>query len=138
MAYVLKTNWDFILEMRQQKEVIALQRKQLQLQNEELSSANGKLTSLNEQVHLLNDVLEKRVDERTQELTDRNKILSDYAFMNAHLLRTPVSRIKGLINLFQISEDPQEKKIIEESLLNSAEELDQVVHSISKKLNEGK
>jgi signal transduction histidine kinase len=138
MAYVLKTNWDFILEMRQQKEVIALQRKQLQVQNEELSSANDKLTFLNEQVHLLNEVLEKRVEERTQELTDRNKILSDYAFMNAHLLRTPVSRIKGLINLFQISEDPQEKKIIEESLLNSAEELDQVVHSISKKLNEGK
>jgi signal transduction histidine kinase len=138
MAYVLKTNWNFYLEMHRQKEVIALQRRQLQLQNEELSSANNKLTELNEQVRQLNDVLEKRVEDRTEELTERNKVLSDYAFMNAHLLRAPVSRIKGLINLFSITDDAEEKKIVQGSLMTSAEELDQVVHSISKKLNEGK
>ncbi|MEJ0054313.1 MAG: hypothetical protein WDN75_00875 [Bacteroidota bacterium] len=96
MAYILRTYWNFYVSLEEQKEVIAQQGTQLQIQNE--------------QVLQLNEVLEKRVSERTQELTDRNKILSDYAFMNAHLLRTPVSRIKGLINLFQISEDPQEKK----------------------------
>ncbi len=138
MAYVLKTNWDFYLAMRQQKEVITLQRKQLQLQNEELSTANEKLTYLNGQVRELNEALEKRVEERTHELTERNAVLSDYAFINAHLLRSPVSRIKGLINLFSITDDPEEKKIIHGSLRNSAEELDQVVHSISKKLNEVK
>ncbi|NOT75406.1 MAG: hypothetical protein HOP08_10785 [Cyclobacteriaceae bacterium] len=136
MAYILKTNWNFYVAMREQKEMIALQQKQLQQQNEEQSIANKNLIDLNERFHLLNEVLEKRVLERTQELTERNKVLSEYAFMNAHHLRAPISRIKGLINLFGIVEDPKEMKIIQESLIVSSEELDQVVHSISKKLNE--
>ena len=138
MAYVLKTNWNFYQALREQKELIATQRKKLEIQNEELLIANQKLIDLNEQIHLLNEALEKRVIDRTQELTERNKILSDYAFMNAHLLRSPVSRIIGLINLFNITDDQNEKKIVGESLSKSAAELDEVVRSISKKLNEVK
>lgn len=138
MAYVLKTNWNFYLALREQKELIVSQRKKLEIQNEELLIANQKLISLNEQIHVLNGALEKRVEGRTQELAERNKILSDYAFMNAHLLRSPVSRIIGLINLFNITDDQSEKKIVGESLLKSAEELDDVVRSITKKLNEVK
>ena len=136
MAYVMKINWDFYSAIQEQKEIVGQQRLLLQLRNEELSEANKELIHLNKQIRELNDFLEKSVVDRTRELTDRNKTLSDYAFMNAHLLRSPVSRIKGLINLFQITSDLEEKKKVQEILSQSAEDLDQVVHSINKKLNE--
>ncbi|MGC4033975.1 MAG: hypothetical protein QM754_20025 [Tepidisphaeraceae bacterium] len=134
IAYALKTNSDFYSVLEEQKDIVGKQRTLLQLRNEELSKANNELLSLNKRVFELNEVLEHRVTERTQELTNRNKILSDYAYMNAHLLRTPVSRIKGLIDLFRITEDPEEKKKVQEILLESAEDLDKVVRSINDRL----
>ena len=137
MAYVLKINWDFYAALQEQKELVGQHRFLLQQRNDELREANTELIHLNKQVRQMNEFLEKSVMDRTRELTDRNKVLSDYAFMNAHLLRSPVSRIKGLINLFRITSDPEEKKKVEGILMESAEDLDQVVHSISQKLNEG-
>lgn len=137
MAYALKINWDFYGALQEQKELVGQHRFLLQQRNDELREANTELTHLNKQVRQMNEFLEKSVVERTRELTDRNKTLSDYAFMNAHLLRSPVSRIKGLVNLFQITSDPEEKKKVQDILIQSAEDLDQVVHSISQKLNEG-
>jgi signal transduction histidine kinase len=136
MAYIQKTNGRFYDSLQVQKELIARQRMELQSRNEELILANQELTALNERVHHSNEVLEHRVDERTVELTERNKTLTEYAFINAHMLRSPVSRIKGLINLFSITNDETEKKKVQEILIQSAEELDNVVHKISKKLNE--
>ncbi len=134
IAYALKTNSDFYSELEEQKNIVGKQRTLLQLRNEELSKANNELLSLNKRVFELNEVLEHRVTERTQELTNRNKVLSDYVYMNAHLLRTPVSRIKGLIDLFRITEDPEEKKKVQDILLESAEDLDKVVRSINDRL----
>ncbi|HWA35300.1 MAG TPA: histidine kinase dimerization/phospho-acceptor domain-containing protein [Cyclobacteriaceae bacterium] len=136
IAYALKTNSDFYLLLEEQRDLVGKQRTLLQSRNEELSKANNELLNLNKRVFELNEVLEHRVTERTQELTSRNKILSDYAHMNAHLLRTPVTRIMGLIDLLRITEDPEEKKKVHEILLASAEDLDKVVRSINDRLAE--
>jgi signal transduction histidine kinase len=138
MGYIQRTSGRFYDSLQVQKELITRQRMELQLRNEELSLANRELTALNERVHHSNEVLEHRVDERTVELTERNKTLSEYAFMNAHMLRSPVSRIKGLIQLFSLTNDEVEKRKVQEILIQSAEELDNVVHTISKKLNESR
>ncbi len=136
MAYALKTNSDFYAMLEEQRDLVGKQRTLLQSRNEELSKANNELLILNKRVFELNEVLEQRVTERTQELMNRNKILSDYAHMNAHLLRTPVTRIMGLIDLLRITEDPEEKKKVHEILLVSAEDLDKVVRSINDRLAE--
>jgi signal transduction histidine kinase len=138
ISYSLKTNSDFYSILEEQKDIVGKQRTLLQLRNEELSKVNNELLTLNKRVFELNEVLEHRVTERTQELTNRNKILSDYAYMNAHLLRTPVSRIKGLIDLFRITEDVEEKKKVQEILFQSAEDLDQVVRSINERLTDSR
>jgi light-regulated signal transduction histidine kinase (bacteriophytochrome) len=39
------------------------------------------------------------VQERTRELEKKNKALEEYAFINAHKLRSQVASILGLINL---------------------------------------
>ncbi len=136
IAYALKTNSDFYTILEEQRDLVGKQRSMLQSRNEELSNANNELLNLNKRVFELNEVLEQRVSERTQELTNRNKILSDYAHMNAHLLRTPVTRIMGLIELLRITEDPEEKKKVQEILMTSAEDLDTVVRSINDRLSE--
>jgi signal transduction histidine kinase len=136
ISYALKTNSDFYSLLEEQRDIVGKQRTLLQSRNEELSKANNELLNLNKRVFELNDVLEHRVNERTQELTNRNKILSDYAHMNAHLLRTPVTRIMGLIDLLRITEDPEEKKKVLEILLTSSGDLDKVVRSINDRLAE--
>jgi signal transduction histidine kinase len=136
IAYALKTNSDFYALLEEQRDLVGKQRSMLQSRNEELSKANNELLNLNKRVFELNEVLEHRVTERTLELTGRNKILSDYAHMNAHLLRTPVTRIMGLIDLLRITEEPEEKKKVYEILLTSAEDLDKVVRSINDRLAE--
>jgi len=90
------------------------------------------------EVEALNHALEKRVEDRTRELSDRNEKLSEYAFMIAHILRAPLSRIRGLLNLSQISDDHEDAHKIKRFLEDSAKELDAAVHSISEKLSDKK
>jgi signal transduction histidine kinase len=142
MMYVLRINRRFYSEINAQKEIIETQQIQLRDSNEELAVRNGELTQanreltyLNEQVRTMNHELENRVSERTRELVERNEKLTEYAFMNAHLLRSPVSRIKGLINLFGITKEKEEKERVQLLLTETAEELDHVVHTISDRLN---
>lgn len=142
MMYVLRINSAFYHEIRHQKEIIETQQMQLRenneelaLRNNELTAANRELTYLNEQVRTMNHELEDRVKERTHELVQRNEKLTEYAFMNAHLLRSPVSRIKGLINLFIMTKEVKEKEQVQSLLSETAEELDNVIHAISDRLN---
>lgn len=142
MMYILRINRAFYSEIRHQKEIIEAQQLQLRENNEELAVRNNELTAanrellyLNEQVRTMNHELEARVSERTRELVQRNEKLTEYAFMNAHLLRSPVSRIKGLINLFIMTKEVKEKDQVQSLLSETAEELDNVIHAISDRLN---
>lgn len=142
MMYVLRVNRSFYAEINHQKEIIEKQQlelkqsyEELAARNNELTVANHELTCLNEQVRHMNHELEDRVSERTRELVERNERLTEYTFMNAHLLRSPVSRIKGLINLFGITKEAKEKEQVQSLLSATADELDTVIHTISDRLN---
>jgi signal transduction histidine kinase len=142
MMYILRINRGFYSEIKAQKEIIEKQQHQLRdsndelaLRNADLTKVNRELTLLNQQVRTMNHELEDRVSERTRELLERNEKLTEYAFMNAHLLRSPVSRIKGLINLFGITKEADEKERVQSLLNETAEELDHVIHTISDRLN---
>lgn len=86
-------------------------------------------------VHM-NEVLEDRVKQRTEELETQNKRLSEYAFINSHLLRGPLSRILGLINLLDHDSALKDSELIE-PLRTSGNELDQIVRKITEALNDG-
>lgn len=77
-----------------------------------------------------NRILEEKVKVRTQELKSQNDQLGEYAFMNAHLLRQPLSQIMGLIPLIQQADDSLEREEYIRLLLMSAQKLDRVVHAI--------
>lgn len=90
----------------------------------------------NREIAQMNEVLEQRVHQRTLELEEQNKRLTEYAFINSHMLRGPVSRILGLIHLIQ--KDPIAKDLeFMEHLRKSSFELDDIVKKITIALNEG-
>ena len=84
----------------------------------------------------MNEVLEDRVKERTEVLENQNALLSEYAFINSHLLRGPLSRILGLINLMEHDKTMKQETIIE-LLRKSGDDLDNVVRKITDTLHHG-
>ncbi len=84
----------------------------------------------------LNKDLELKVADRTKHLENTNSRLREYAYINAHLLRAPLSRIQSLIYLIEISDkngfDPKYYEILKDS----SAELDQVIHSINDVLDD--
>lgn len=67
----------------------------LQKQNEELHESQ-------EETLLINENLENIVEKHIKGIEEKNRELGEYAFINAHLLRAPICRMLGIINLMEI------------------------------------
>ena len=86
---------DLLSQVRHQNNVLLEKGNEIGAMNEELSSLNEKLVTLNES-------LEITVKRRTSELETQNKQLTEYAFINSHILRAPLARVLGLANLISL------------------------------------
>ncbi|MDN4166464.1 GAF domain-containing protein [Cytophagales bacterium LB-30] len=110
---------------------------QLLEKSNEIETMNEELSSLNEELSTLNESLEEQVKIRTSELEKQNTQLTEYAFINSHILRAPLSRILGLSQLIRqnptYASDPQ----LINGLIASSEELDIVIRRISDLLYDG-
>lgn len=74
--------------------------------------------------------MESKINERTKELEIKNNQLSEYAFINSHILRAPVARISGLVNLFD--QTPSNKiNELTPHLRTSVQELDNITRKIN-------
>jgi signal transduction histidine kinase len=109
----------------------------LQESNEEIQAQNEEIISQGEEIRVINENLEKIVLERTKELEKKNKALEEYAFINAHKLRSPVASILGLINLLKKTPLNEDAKGIMAHLQDSTDKLDEIVSSITKTLEKG-
>jgi ligand-binding sensor domain-containing protein len=123
---------------------IALQRDELVALNEELRSSQEEvmaqrdaLSDKNNEIERINLNLERLVAARTEALEQQNKRLAEYAFINAHKLRSPLASILGIINLMVIETDPEQKRLLLGHLQKASLELDEIVHSINRMLEEG-
>jgi signal transduction histidine kinase len=67
----------------------------------DLYEQNRELARQEEEIRAIKDNLEELVAERGQQIELKNKELAEYAFINAHLLRAPLCRILGLLNLME-------------------------------------
>jgi GAF domain-containing protein len=106
--------------------------------NNEIEAMNEELNSLNEELTAINENLEATVRRRTNELECQNQQLTEYAFINSHLLRAPLSRILGLSNLIAKEVKTVEEKRLLDSLIYSTNELDAIIRRISDILYDGK
>ena len=66
------------------------------------------------------------------DIQEKNKQLKDIAWMQSHLFRAPLARIKGLMLLLEGSTEVEKSEFLR--LVNETlEEMDQVVHEITQK-----
>jgi len=103
----------------------------------EIETMNEELNALNEELSTINESLEATVQKRTQELELQNQQLTEYAFINSHLLRAPLARIQGLSALIASEVNSNKDKLLMESLLVSTHELDVIIRRISDVLYAG-
>ena len=69
--------------------------------------------------------------QKEQEAIRQNDKLKEVAWLSSHEIRRPLANIIGLINLMKMTPYMDEKVKIIDSINKSAEELDQIVHSIN-------
>jgi ligand-binding sensor domain-containing protein len=116
---------------------VQLRTREIQIQNEEIQVQNEEISAQSEEILRINENLEEMVQERTRDLERKNKALEDYAFINAHKLRSPVATILGLINLISKTRLDEDRAEINRRLQVTADELDTVVNSITKAIERG-
>lgn len=116
-------------------------RRQVAIRNEQLErvaltlfNQNEELTTQQEEIKSINENLEALIADHTRGIESKNRELSEYAFINAHMLRGPLSRILGLTNLMENDPGnypPADLKRIRES----AQEIDRIIKEINAVLN---
>ncbi len=118
-------------------EEVSLKSNLLEEKNTEIKSINEELASVNDALRDTNNNLEATVESRTSALEQRNRQLTEYAFINSHLLRAPLSRIMGLSQLIVLDVDSAKEKQLVDALLQSTNEMDSIIRKISEVLYEG-
>ncbi|MBY0424144.1 MAG: tetratricopeptide repeat protein, partial [Cytophagales bacterium] len=124
-------------ELIHKNEEISIQKDMLEEQHEEIQTQATQLAQVNDEITKINASLEEKVAHRTRELEEQNKKLLDYNFMNSHVLRSPVARLKGLFNLIEMEKDLGKKLEYMDLFKQSVEDLDNFTKTVSSRLNEG-
>ena len=129
-------------EILSQNEELLANQDTLSLQNKQLQEAQQTINDQSEKINSLNTHLKNEVDNRTQELQktnqeliEHNNQLEQFAFIAAHNLRAPLTRVLGLANLIQMGPTEEDKRIALEKLITSAHDLDQVIKDLNAILN---
>ncbi len=123
MMALIKTRYD--LTVKQIKTRLALE-----MSNSELQERENEIKQMNEGLEIL-------VMERTKELEKKNAALEEYAFINAHKLRSPVASILGLTNLMKKIKISEEAQVVMNHIHSSTEMLDSIISSITRAIQKG-
>ena len=109
-------------QIQEKQTEIMIQNQELQFQKEEIENFNGQLETL--------------VEERTDRLVKINQTLTEYAFFNAHKLRSPIATILGLYEILKLNPSHEEKEMLIENLKTSIIQLDLMVRESQSLLDE--
>ena len=123
MMILIQTRYNLSVREIKARIALAKSKEEVQLQAEEIRSINENLESL--------------VLKRTIELERKNKALEEYAFINAHKLRSPVASLLGLINLMSKTDLKGDAEPIMQHMVKSGDTLDEVVRSITQAIEKG-
>ncbi|MDW3191117.1 MAG: tetratricopeptide repeat protein [Cytophagales bacterium] len=104
--------------------------------NEMIQAQADEIKVINARIRSINQSLERRVMERTRKIEQQHDKLKKYAFSNSHVVRAPLSRLMGLINLWdEPNISVEERTLIAELISISAHELDEIVRNLNEVLN---
>ncbi len=114
-------------KLKNAKTEVEFSKLEIQKRQDEILAQNEELRAQQEEITSINNRLEELVQERTAKLEARNQQLSEYAFFNAHKLRSPISTILGLQEVLRLTAEFDQKLLIIEKLFESVAQLDIVV-----------
>ena len=137
MMMLIRTRYNLTIKEIKARIALQLSNEEIKKQNEEIKTQNQEIQAQGEEIKGINENLENLVRQRTAELEKKNKALEEYAFINAHKLRSPVASILGLVNLLTKIPTTEEGKSVLEHLQLSADKLDDIVRSITKAIERG-
>jgi hypothetical protein len=121
----------YVYRLNEARAVIQEQKEEMSKKNADLQTALDSLKIVNMKIEDLNRNLEEKVSDRTKELQVKNEKLVQYAFINAHILRGPLCRIKGLYNLKKIDTALEsDRALIEDMMEKSIDELSKITEDI--------
>ena len=95
-----------------------------------LHNQNLELVTRQEETRAINENLAAMVEERALQIETKNGSLSEYAFINAHMLRGPLCRIIGLITLMEQEPSAYSSDQLEQ-IKSIAQEIDQRIKEIN-------
>ncbi|PTX42431.1 hypothetical protein C8P64_2860 [Christiangramia gaetbulicola] len=115
-------------------------KRQLAIQNQNLSDAYLTIKEKNEEIQRIVLNQKETIKARTSEIVLKNEKLLHISALNAHNVREPLSRIQGIIELFEFMDDETCRKELVPKLISSAREMDEVLKEVvemaSKELTE--
>lgn len=125
-------------EIEAQTEELTQQQEEMVASSEKLEEANGVILRQQDELERYNSMLEALVEEKSaalistnEELVKYNNELIQFSYTVSHNLRGPVARLLGLARLIKRPISPEEKLKLEEMILKSSEELDEILKDLS-------
>ncbi|TNE69953.1 hypothetical protein EP331_13550 [bacterium] len=112
--------WAVLFLKQQYNEAFELNRKK----NEEIDSQK-------KQIELQNQTLELKVEQRTSHIEKQNEQLLEYAFLNSHKVRAPLSNILAILEIIQHSQLNSEELVnLHKMLVVESERLDSEIRTV--------
>ena len=93
----------------------------------------GALTTIQEQnaeIHKINKNQKKIIRKRTEEIVKKNEKLLKISVLNAHNVKEPLSRIQGIVELFDLMDDESCREELLPRLKSSVNEMDEIVRKV--------
>lgn len=107
-------------------------KEQLDHKNKSLLQALEVIKSQNAKIHKIVENQKEIIEERTKEIVEKNEKLLHISALNAHNVREPLSRIQGIVQLFEVFDDATCRTELVPKLIQSSEEMDQVLQEVIK------
>ncbi len=120
---------------RRQNQLLDEKNRKLQAQYEEIQAQRELIQAQAQKLLDLNTGLEAKIQERTQSLLHQNAQLVEYAHINSHQLRAPVTSILGLVHLLNHTELAQHEAQLIAYLRTECQKLDEITRQIQHLIN---
>jgi hypothetical protein len=101
----------------------------------QLMNQNTLLSTINEKIVSENNTLLTDLDWKNKNITEIKSFMNNISFKNSHDLRGPLSRILGLLHLYYSDTATNNKEQYIEYIEKSAQEMDQIIRSITEEIN---
>lgn len=105
-------------------------KEELYHKNQSLLQALDVIKNQNKKINQIVENQKQTIAERTKEVVEKNEKLLHISALNAHNVREPLSRIQGIVQLFEVFDDKTCREDLLPKLKQSSQEMDQVLREV--------